>query len=92
MIIFSWLLSIALMTFIMIEALLFHKASVCRQDAWLKGTLLMTRTLLHSPASSEKLINPSCRLLVSRSDKEVHWQRLPSLKKHTFTLELKGKL
>jgi hypothetical protein len=88
----AWVLALSLMVSLMVESVVFYQATVCRQKAWLKGTELITRTLLHSPLSYEQRVDISCKLYASRTNKRVTWHRLPNLKKHEFRLDLKGKL
>lgn len=87
-----WVLALTLIVSLMVESVVFYKATVCRQRAWLKGTELVTRNLLYSPQTYERFVDLSCKVYVSRSHKRVLWHRLPQLNKHEFKLELKGKL
>lgn len=88
----AWLLGLSLLLVLSLGAVDFFKASVCRQKAWLKGSELQTRTLLHNPPASDQAVDISCKLYVIRKNKTITWQRLPNLKKHLFNLPLKGKL
>lgn len=88
----SWLLSLSVFVALLIQAVAFHRTTVCRQEAWLKSTEMKTRTLLHNPDTKDRDWHLSCRLLIVRNNDEITWKKLPSLKKHTFSLELKGRL
>jgi len=80
------------MVTVMIEAVAFHQATVCRQKAWLTGVELQTGTLLHHPKDHSFRMDAGCKLHVSRKNNRVSWKRLPNLKTHEFILPLKGKL
>lgn len=88
----AWLLSLSVLIVLMIQAVAFHQATVCRQEAWLKSTELKTRSLLSSPASHERDWHLSCRIHLVREQEEITWQKLPNLKRHQFHLELRGPL
>lgn len=90
--ILAWMLSLSILIFLLIEAVAFHKATVCRQEAWLKSTELRTRVLLHRPKQKDRSLHLRCRLLVTRKNSEIRWQMLPSLKKNKFTISLDGSL
>lgn len=88
----SWLLALSVMIYLMVEAVAFHKATVCRQEAWLKSTELKTRALLTNSKSTERGWHLGCRLYLSRQEEEITWQRLPGINKHSFNLKLTGAL
>lgn len=88
----SWMLALGVLVYIMIESVAFHRATVCRQEAWLKSTELLTRALLLKPKAKEREWHLGCRLHFTRSEQEVTWQKLPSLKKRHFALSLDGRL
>jgi hypothetical protein len=88
----SWLLALSVIIALMIQAVAFHKATVCRQEAWLKSTEMRTRALLHNPRLKDRDWHVGCRLLVVRDQEEITWRKLPSLIKYSFSLELKGHL
>jgi len=88
----SWLVAISTLIYLMIQAVSFHRATVCRQEAWLKSTELRTRALLSSPAPHERDWHLGCRIHLVRVQEEITWQRLPNLAKHEFKLDLKGEL
>lgn len=90
--ILAWMMSLAILIYLMAEAVTFQRATVCRQEAWLKSTELRTRALLTSPPEKEKGWHMSCKLLLYRKKTLVTWRRLPSLMKKEFILELEGKL
>jgi hypothetical protein len=88
----AWSLSLSLLVLLLIKAVDFQNSTVCRQNAWLKGTELKTGLLLHRPMDKEVALDPKCRTIIKRHGKEVSWQRLPSFKRHEFHLKLKGKI
>ena len=88
----AWPMAISILIYLMIQAVNFHRSTVCRQEAWLKSTELRTRTLLYKPSPFESDWHPRCRIHFIRSNKEINWHRLPLITKHPFTLDLKGKL
>lgn len=90
--ILSAVLSTALLVFLAMEAVVLHKRTVCRQDAWALALNLHTRALLtiHSPTEREGLA--ACRILVSRKLKKVSWIRLPVLRSNVVPLTLEEKL
>jgi hypothetical protein len=88
----AWVLALTLMVTVMIEAVVFHQATVCRQKAWLKGVELQTGTLLHRPKDQALGLDAGCKLYVVRKHQRISWKRLPNLKTHEFVLPLKGKL
>lgn len=87
-----WLLALSILITLMIQAVDFHKSTVCRQEAWLKGTELKTRSLLSDPKPREREWHLNCRIHILRAQEEITWQRLPHLTKHSFDLPLKGAL
>ena len=88
----SWLLALSTLIYLMVQAVSFHRATVCRQEAWLKSTELKTRALLSNPSPYERDWHLGCRIHLYRAQETVTWQRLPSLTKHDFTLDLAGEL
>jgi hypothetical protein len=88
----AWLLGISLLLFIVGQAVEFHHATVCRQEAWLKGTELITRSLLTKARHRERTWHASCKLQFVRLKQDVTWQKIPSLKKHYLQLALEGEL
>ncbi len=88
----AWLLAISTLITLMIKAVSFQKATVCRQEAWLKSTELKTRSLLYQPASHERDWHLNCRIHLLRNHDQITWQRLPHLKKHEFQIDLDGAL
>ncbi len=90
--ILSWMLSLAILIYLMVEAVAFHKATVCRQEAWLKSAELRTGALLYRPGNRARTWHLSCRMLITRKDSDIHWQKLPSLKRNHFKLSLDGSL
>ncbi len=90
--ILAWVLSLCLLLFIMLEAVVLHKTTVCRQKAWLASFNLYVKTTLNQTKPFERSFQPGCRLYVLREHEQVTWQRLPGMKKHSFKLNLNGKL
>lgn len=90
--ILATLLSTALLAMLAQEAVVLHKRTVCRQDAWVSSVTLSTRALLTKHLPTEREVLPSCRILVTRKDQSVSWFRLPSTKAHRIPLQLLGKL
>lgn len=88
----AWLLSFSVLILLMVKAVDFHKATVCRQEAWLKSTELKTRSLLTEESQKDQNIHPRCRLFIKRDGENITWQRMPALSSHSFVLPLKGKL
>ena len=88
----AWLLGLSILILLMAQAVAFHKATVCRQEAWLKSTEMKTRTLLTEVKPYARDWHLSCRILVLRSQNQLTWQRLPRLTRHQFVIPLKGKL
>lgn len=88
----AWPLALTLMVTVMIEAVTFHQATVCRQKAWLKSTELQTSTLLYRPKEHALLVDPDCQVYVVLKHKNVTWRRLPNLSSHAFNLPLSGKI
>ena len=88
----AWLLSLSILILLMVEAVAFHKATVCRQEAWLKSTEMKTRTLLTEVKPHARDWHLGCRIHILRTQDQITWQSLPHLNKHDFTLPLKGKL
>lgn len=87
----SWLVAFTTLVILMLQAVGLHKATVCRQEAWLKSTELLTRSLL-SADFKEKEWHLRCQLLIIKNQDQILWQRLPSVRKHQFFLEINGKL
>jgi len=88
----AWLLALTLLVTVMIKAVAFHQATVCRQKAWLKGTELQTGTLLYHPKDFAQSGDRACRLYVVRKKQKVSWKRLPNLRTNAFNLALEGKI
>ena len=88
--ILAWLLALVMLVILMTQAVAFHRVTVCRQEAWLKGVELSTMTLLYESTDRDQAIIPSCGIYLSRKGQRVSWRRLPSFKSHQFILQLKG--
>ena len=88
----AWPLGLGLLVIILSQAVVFHKATVCRQEAWLKSTELVTNGLISNPAPIKREWHLECRLHLIREHNSVSWQKLPGLKKISFKLSLKGHL
>gem|GEM_PF-1965159 len=69
-----------------------HRATVCRQEAWLLGTELGTRSLLTSSKIRETAFHSQCQLKITRNKKTIYWHKLTDLVLHHFELEVRGKI
>jgi hypothetical protein len=87
-----WVASLSILVTLLIQGVNFHRATVCRQEAWLKSTEVKTRSLLSKPNSRERDWHLSCRLHVLREHDRVSWERLPQTKAHRFELPIEGSL
>ncbi|HXH32194.1 MAG TPA: hypothetical protein VNJ01_15420 [Bacteriovoracaceae bacterium] len=90
--ILAWLLGLSVLISIMFQAVSFHKATACRQKAWLTSAELLTAATLTDAPTSQNTWLPSCRIQVKKNPGSVSWIRFPDVKKHTFQIQLKGKL
>ena len=88
----SWLLGLSVLIILVIKAVALHRVPVCRQEAWLKSTELVTRSLLSNPMPRARDWHLGCRIHLLREHNSITWQQLPTMKKHHFELELKGDL
>lgn len=88
----GWLLGLMILVLLLTQAVTFHKATVCRQKAWLKSTELRTRALLSSSPAREKALVLSCKTMVARTNEQIIWQKLPTPKTHQYNLKLTGQL
>lgn len=90
--ILSWIIAISIIVLLIIEAVAFHKATVCRQNTWLKSTENITHSLLsNSPKSSKEWVR-NCNILIFRSEKKIIWHNFSKIKKNHFEINLKGHL
>jgi hypothetical protein len=87
-----WVASLSILVTLLLQGVNFHRATVCRQEAWLKSAELKTRSLLSKPKSHERDWHLACRLHVLRKQDRVSWQRLPKTEANEFHLPLKGSL
>ena len=90
--ILAWMLSLSILIYLLAQAVVFHKATVCRQEAWLKGTEMRTRALLSNAPKEDKDWHLGCKLLFKREKSAITWKKLPFLEERDFTLDLEGKL
>jgi len=88
----AWIISLSILILLMTEAVDFHKATLCRQKAWLKSTELVTGRLLHNTPEQEQAFHPGCKISFFRNKEMVSWRRLPTPKSHQFQLKLDGRL
>ncbi len=88
----SWALALATLILLLIQAIAFQKATVCRQEAWRKSTELKTQTLLTEVKPHARDWHLGCKIHLYRNQDDIFWQRLPQLNKHAFSLQLRGKL
>jgi hypothetical protein len=87
----AWSLALLTMMMALTESVHFFSATICRQKAWLSGTILQTRTLLYGSKTTEQSFDRACHLYVTRKT-SITWQRLPGVSNHHFQLPLKGQL
>lgn len=90
--ILSWMLALGFLVSVLSQGITFHKATVCRQEAWLISTELITGSLLSNPKPLERDFHLGCRISFLREQTKVFWQRFPHLKRHHFELNLSGTL
>lgn len=88
----AWLLALTLLITVLIQAVAFQQATVCRQKAWLKATELQTHTLLDDSKDHNHAVDIGCKVYVNSKHGIVAWRRLPNSKLHRFTLSMKGKI
>lgn len=88
----AWVLSLSILILLMVEAVDFHKSTLCRQEAWLRSTELTTRTLLFNAPEQERGFHLGCKTTFLREKALVTWKRITSSKSHRFLLELDGHL
>lgn len=88
----STLLCLSLLIFTFIEAVALHRATVCRQKAWLRSTELLTASTLNSAASSQSSLDVACQISVNIEGRSVSWRKARTLKKNAFEVDLKGYL
>jgi hypothetical protein len=88
----SWILALSGLLVILIKAVAFHSATVCRQDAWLKASVLVTRSLLSNMPKKEVSLDSRCRIYIIRQGKRASWQRMPLMQSYAFELYPKGHL
>lgn len=87
----SWTLAMGLFLGLFSQSLKLHEATVCRQEAYRGGTILLTQNLLSYPRSQDGLVNPSCHLTMLKKGHSVTWWRQGRLPK-LFELNLRGKM
>jgi hypothetical protein len=90
--IIAWCLSLAFLVLTLSEAVVFYKATVCRQEAWLLAFHLKTKSILNVNTTQAHQFHPRCQLWVKESSKIVYWRKNISLQKHPFELPIKGHL
>ena len=88
----AWILSLSILILLIAEGVDFHRATLCRQKAWLRSTELVTGKLLHNAKNHERSFDPGCKTIFLREKATVTWRRLPKVKSHQFLLELDGHL
>ena len=88
----AWSLALGLLVSLMVQAVDFQRATVCRQEAWRMGLELKTRATLSNPKVLEREWHLGCRLHLLRDHESITWQRLPNIKSHQMEMPLKGKL
>ncbi len=80
------LLAVTFMAIVLFESVAFYRTTVCRQDAWLAGTVSMTSGLLKESRPEERTFLPKCGLILGRRLTSVSWRR------GRLALQLRGKL
>ena len=90
--ILSWILTLSLLVFCFIEAVALHRATVCRQQAWLRSTELITGATLTDQSRSQSSYLIDCQIVVSLNEESVSWRNLKTLKKNIVEVDLKGSL
>jgi hypothetical protein len=88
----SWLIGFGLITSLTAQAVRFHRATVCRQEAWLKSTELRTSALLDHARKTQKAFHTGCHTSFYRYADIITWRKWNESKKKIFELDLKGKL
>jgi hypothetical protein len=85
----SWIMALSFLLSVMVESIRFHKATVCRQEAWLMSFILISRDLIPQ-LSHEQRFHQGCHFWVTRHKHAVFWG--DQKKRHQFKLKLQGKL
>ncbi len=85
----GWLASLSLFFLVLVKAVNFHQATLCRQEAWLKSTEFLTRTLLKKNRPFEQANLSHCEIRVIQSG-AVRWIKKNEI--HSFRIRLAGKL
>ena len=88
----SWIMGLSLLIFLLFKGIEFHRAMVCRQEAWQKSMDLLSSSLFQGSPKQEIAFHATCRLSFIRNKDRVLWQKVPSLKKNVFELGIKGTL
>ena len=88
----SWTLALSLLLIMVLKGTEFHRALVCRQEAWQMGLHLLSRSLFQGAPEREQAFHSACRLSLVRTHRQVRWQKVPTLKTHAFELGLIGTL
>ena len=88
----SWAMALGILIFLMNRAIAFHRMTICRQEAWLKGSILITRSLLSQAQSLEKDWHQGCKMGLIRKERTTYWNQLPSTKTHQLQIKLEGML
>jgi hypothetical protein len=88
----SVVLSLSLLVFSFTEAVALHRATVCRQKAWLRSTELLTAATLVREFKNETSLNVACQTAVNIDGRTISWLNTKTFKKHLFEVDLKGNL
>jgi hypothetical protein len=88
----SWTLALLVLVLLLLKGAQFYRALVCRQEAWQMSFDLGSRYLFPNAGTTETSYHASCHLFITRKHKQVSWQKVPSLKRNIFDLELSGSL
>ena len=88
----SWVLGLSVLILLLLKGTEFHRAMVCRQEAWQKSLDLVTNSLFQGNPIHEIAFHSACRLSFVRNRDQVMWQKIPSLQKNVFELGIRGTL
>lgn len=88
--ILGWVICLTLLMTVLMQAVAFQKATVCRQRVWLKSLEMRTSETLSQSSDSDLFKSSKCELQIIRKSKTITWFKGKKL--NTFEVSLKGKL
>jgi hypothetical protein len=88
---FAWMLALFTLVGLTAQAVAFHKSTICRQQAWLKGLELRTQYLLTDSKEIDQQKLFACQLEIVRKKDLVLWKRAQG-DFHPLRIPLNGKL